>query len=264
MTAPSNTPGALAARGLRRIADLAAVRPCGDRLRYMAGCRCAACRRANTDYENARAKARKGGDWNGLVPAAAARAHLAELSKHGIGRRTVQDAASVAGSVLVAIIDGSKTRIRARTERQILAVNTACAADHALIDAGPTWQLLDELTALGYSRAYLARQMGYANPSLQLNRRRVTVRNAYEVQRLHARLRHVPATPTLALLAELSEEGFNRHRVARQLAELAVAKHFDTPPDMTVRRGSIRQQTAELVRELHSRLMACELDEAAA
>lgn len=264
MTSPANTSAALAARGLKRIADLAEGRPCGDRLRYMAGCRCAECRRANTEYEKARYKARKAGDWNGLVSAEPARAHLAELSRLGVGRRAVQAAADLSGSVLLAIIHGHKTQIRMRTERAILAVTTACASDHALIDAGPTWLLIDELLHLGYSKAFLAGQLGYANPALQFNRQQVTVRNAYEVQRLHERLRHVPAAPTLARLEELSEEGFNRHRIARQLAELAVAKHFDSPPDMSVRHGCIRQQTAELVRELHGRLMACELDEAAA
>lgn len=263
MTSPANTCAALAARGLKRIADLAATRPCGDRLRYMAGCRCAECRRANTEYEKARYKARKTGDWNGLVSAEPARAHLAELSRRGVGYRTVQTAADVSSSVLLAIIGGSKRCIRARTERAILAVTTAAAADHALIDAGPTWLLIDELVHLGYSKAFLAGQLGYANPALQFNRQQVTVRNAYEVQRLHERLRHVPAAPTLAQLQELSEEGYHRNRIARLLAELAAERQFDAP-DMTVRQGCIRQQTAELVRDIHRRLLACELDEVAA
>lgn len=66
--------------GLRPVAELAADRPHGDRLRYMAGCRCKECRAANTAYETQRALARKAGDWNGVVSAARARSHIAVLS----------------------------------------------------------------------------------------------------------------------------------------------------------------------------------------
>lgn len=57
----------LAARGLKPIAQLAANRDHGDRVRYLAGCRCTDCRRANSAYESARQKARAAGDWNGFV-----------------------------------------------------------------------------------------------------------------------------------------------------------------------------------------------------
>ncbi len=38
----------------------------GTRARYVSGCRCDDCRRANRLYERARYAARAGGDWNGL------------------------------------------------------------------------------------------------------------------------------------------------------------------------------------------------------
>jgi hypothetical protein len=55
-------------KGLRDIAVLAEKKSHGTRIKYMAGCRCLICRAANSNYECARAKARKNGQWNGLVP----------------------------------------------------------------------------------------------------------------------------------------------------------------------------------------------------
>lgn len=243
----------LAHRGLRPTKELAANRPHGDRLRYMAGCRCTECRGANTAYERQRVQARKAGDWNGFVPAAAARAHMAELSRAGVGRRSVCDVSGVADSILTEIVAGRKTRIRARTERAILGVTVAAAADHALTDARPSWRLIDELLADGYTKAHLARELGCLTPALQLGRRHVTVRKAYEVQRMHERLRSCPAAPTLALLQELSDEGFHRDRVQRELVDMARRLGADKP-DLTVRAGRIRQDAAVLVKQLHAAL----------
>lgn len=178
----------LQSRGLRPAEELAADRPCGDRLRYVGGCRCDACRAANTAYERERAKARAAGDWNGLVPADRARAHMRKLSRQGVGRRAIAAASDVGDTVLSAIRNGKKRQIRARTERAILAVTKASASDHALVSAGRTWQLISELLAEGYTEERLAMELGYKNRYLQFGKERVTVRNAYDVEQLHRRL----------------------------------------------------------------------------
>lgn len=244
----------LAARGLKPVAVLAQGRPCGDRLRYLAGCRCADCRRANSAYESARAQARKAGDWNGIVPAVKARTHLAALAAQGVGRRAVGDACDVADSVLVEIIAGRKTRIRARTERAILAVTAAAAADRALIPAAPTWALLQELIADGYSKAELARQLGYKTPALQLNRHQVTARNAADVASLHRRLRLVDAGPTLRRLNALADEGYTRRQIAEQLNRAAFVLGL-APPAIAFRRGRVLASTARIVERAHFQMM---------
>lgn len=244
----------LAERGLRPIAELAAGRPHGDRLRYLAGCRCAECRRANCTYAKARARACKAGDWNGIIPAAKARAHLAALAAQGVGRRAVGAACDVADTTLSAIISGDKTRIRARTERAILAVTVAAVADRALIPAGPTWKLLDELIASGYSKSALARELGYKTRALQLNRHQVTARNAADVERLHRRLRMVDAAPSLRRLNELANEGYTRRRIAEQLATEAT-RIGGTAPDIAARCGRILATTAHLIERAHAVLM---------
>lgn len=173
---------------LRPVAELAAGKPHGVRLRYMAGCRCDACRRANTDYEIQRARARKAGDWNGIVPALGARDHMKWLSRHGVGRRAVQASTDIGDTVLSDILSGRKTRIRARTARKILAVTPAQAADHALISARKAKRLIASLRAEGYSERYLAKRLGYKNPYLQFASNRITVRNSARIERLYREL----------------------------------------------------------------------------
>ena len=173
---------------LRSPAELAAEKPHGVRLRYMAGCRCDACRKANSAYENERQKARRAGDWNGIVCAKAARDHMLALSRQGVGRRTVQACTDIADTVLQDIRTGRKTRIRARTERLILGVSKEQAADRALVPAGRFHQRIRLLLEEGYTEAYLAKRLGYANRYLQFNERRITVRNAARIERLYKEL----------------------------------------------------------------------------
>jgi len=107
---------ALLERGLRPIAELAADRPHGHRLRYLAGCRCFQCRRSNSDYERERQAARAAGDWNGLVDADRARRHLRALARQGVGRRMVAAASDVALSVIADVREWVTARNAAAVE----------------------------------------------------------------------------------------------------------------------------------------------------
>lgn len=240
-------------QGLRPASALAANRPHGDRLRYIAGCRCPECRKANTTYQQQRAQAIKAGDWNGYVSAAPARAHIAALSAAGIGRRQVSDASGVADSIVFKIISGDRQQIRARTERSILAVTQAAAADRALIDAAPTWALLNDLLDTGYTKTHLAHELGYKTHALQIGQHQVTVRNAYDVQQLHQRLRRVPAGMTHQLIQELREEGYRPDRIHAMAADLA--KRDGLPvPDLQIHGQYINAAGADLIARLHSEL----------
>jgi len=178
----------LVRRGLRPVSELAAARPHGDRLRYMAGCKCFKCRRSNSDYERQRQAARLAGDWNGIVPADRARAHLRKLARAGVGRRAVGDATDISDSILHEIRHGRRLRVRARTERKILGVTPSQRADHAYVSAAKAWRLINQLIDEGFSKAALAKQLGYRSPALQLCRDRITARNEQRVIALHRRL----------------------------------------------------------------------------
>jgi hypothetical protein len=191
--------GSIASSGerRRRVTDFEQLRaacqskPHATRARYAGGCRCMLCRAANSRYESTRLQARRNGDWNGIVSAAEARVHMAMLSRRfGIGRHTVAAATGVSDSVLWGIITATRPRCRARTARLILAVDADARADRALVSAKPTWRIIHKLLKLGYTKMQLARWLGSKAkvPSLQLNPRRITARNASNVQRLAANL----------------------------------------------------------------------------
>jgi hypothetical protein len=167
---------------------LAAKHSHGTRVRYMTGCKCMLCRAANSRYETERAKARANGDWNGVIPAVRARAHLKMLAKAGIGRRLVEAISGVGNSTLQEIKTGRKKNIRARTERRILAVTTEARAARTLVQAGPVWAQINRLLREGFTQTELARRLGSEakTPALQLNGRVVTAQNAMRVERLHA------------------------------------------------------------------------------
>jgi hypothetical protein len=164
--------------------------PCGTRAKYVAGgCHCMLCRAANSRYECERAAARKRGEGNGLVSAARAQAHLRWLlSKHGVGRRAVRAASDVGETTLQEIRSGRKTKIRAQTERRILAVDRLCVSDHALVPARRAWALLKRLKADGYPALRLVRFLGGKSSGLQFGRVMMTARNVRRVERLYREL----------------------------------------------------------------------------
>lgn len=267
---------ALEARGMKPITELARQRPHGDRLRYMAGCRCPACRGANTAYERMRARARKAGLGNPIVPADEARAHLKALSAAGVGRATVAQATDISSGIVQMIAAGTREKIRLATARKILAVTPDCKADGTRIDAAPTWALIHELIKAGDTKLSIARALGQQGAGLQLSRRTVTVRNADKVRRHHARrmaeiaaerqaaeaqaqlVAPVPAGATRQRLEWLREELGHPKRVARaigitedELHQVCAARSFKAKKAPTVPRAF-----ADLVESAYRRLQA--------
>jgi hypothetical protein len=177
-----------------------------------------------------------------------------ELSAAHVGRRQVADASGVAESIIVKIANGDRLNIRARTERSILAVTKDAVADHALVAAGPTWKLLNELLATGYSKVRLARELGN-DRALQIGRSQVTVRTAFEVKKLHKRLRRVPAKATLKRIAALRDEGYRPSRINAMAADLARLAG-NPAPDLTVYGEWISAGAADLIEQLHANLTA--------
>jgi hypothetical protein len=177
-----------AARGLRPITELGASRPHGDRLRYMAGCKCFKCRRSNSDYERQRKLARASGDWNGIVDASLARSHLELLHREGVGRRAVHAVTDLSDSILHEIRKGLRPRIRARTERKILAVTPKQRADHSFVPARRALRLIGQLIDEGYTKVSLAQRLGYKSRAIQLKNGLITARNEQRIIALHRKL----------------------------------------------------------------------------
>jgi hypothetical protein len=161
--------------------------PHGVRARYVAGCRCDDCRRANREYAASRAKAKVYGRDNGLVDAAPVRAHLRALSRKGVGRRAVAAATDVAESLIQLVVRGQQKQVRATTARRLLAVTAQARGDASLVPAGPTWKRLEALLVTRFTEAGLARRLGSKAkaPKIQIRRDKVLASTEAKVERLY-------------------------------------------------------------------------------
>jgi len=87
-------------------------------------------------------------------------------------------------TIISMIKSGKRQRIRANTERQILAVTDGDRADGSLVDAGPTWRRIRALLERGYSKATLAKMFGSTTPAIQINAVRIKAATAFRIQAL--------------------------------------------------------------------------------
>lgn len=153
------------------------------------GCRCEPCRKAVATYNKVLERRRLKGIET-LFDNTEAREHLQWLRANGVGLRTVQERSGVGRTTLQSIVKGSARRSRAETIAAILAVGTHVRAPGGLVDAGPTWQLLEDMLRYGYTQGYLAKRLGatYHKPVLQISRDMVLQSTADKVAELHAAL----------------------------------------------------------------------------
>ncbi|NOT95443.1 MAG: hypothetical protein HOP00_03935 [Nitrospira sp.] len=175
-------------RGLRPVNELAADRPHGDRLRYLAGCKCVDCRQANNVYECHRRKARKNGDWNGFVSAGRARAHIQKLAKLYLGHKAISAVTDIPETTIRNIRLGRQVHLRAKSERRILDVTPDMRSDGALVSAKPIWRCVSRLVSAGYTKRRLANLLGYKSGEIKFGKQFITVRRAERFRKLHVRL----------------------------------------------------------------------------
>jgi len=173
----------MSAPALAALKRAGATKPHGTRVRYIAGCKCLLCRAANSRYETGRYRQRANGDWNGIVSAETARHWIEHLASHGIGARSISECSSVGRTIVNEIRSGEKQRIRKRTERRILAVDTSARAGGALVPAYQTWRKLDELVSLGYTKKWIAQQLGLVR-QIQFRTDRIKLKTAIAVKKL--------------------------------------------------------------------------------
>jgi hypothetical protein len=180
---------------LKPIEVLAAAKPHGTRLRYMAGCKCVPCRAANSRYETRRAELRRCGLANGIVDAGRVRGRLRSLSRGGIGYKTAARNAGVSRTTLAMVKSGRRRNVRAMTEKRVLELGDRGGhADGAIVPARKTWRQIDRLLEEGFSKTALARRLGVGK-AIQFQRDRVLMSTARKVDRLYRELMRGGDTP---------------------------------------------------------------------
>ena len=151
----------------------------GNRSSYVAGCRCDACRQANTDYarqlERRHARHRYGIEpfqTFTLVDPKETRRHIEWLRTRGIGLRTIRDLTGMSRSNLQRIVNGERKHITSTTADRILAIGLH-RTPPPLVDADQAWTIIRTLNARGLSNAEIARQLGHKKAAVQISRTRV-------------------------------------------------------------------------------------------
>ena len=170
-------------------------------------CRCPECTEASREYEHNRSRAHLYGRYDALVDATPVREHLEFLRTNGISAKQAAKLSGVPQSSINRIIhgrtergEGPAKRISKENAAKILAVQPGFwnLADGHTVDGTGTHRRLQALVALGYSLAYLGRELETNNGNMLtlLERGQVTAQTARKVHALYNRLWSHPNTAT--------------------------------------------------------------------
>jgi hypothetical protein len=164
----------------------------GTRAKYVVEkCRCQPCTIANRLYARERDRTERRIAYGIESPpvifidATETREHIQWLRKVGIGRRQIHATSGVALSTIQKIGSGQLLKIRPKTADRILAVGRHRAAGGTLIDAKPTWRLINDLLKHGCTRAQIARHINHNARALQISKTKIRRSTAEAVQQLH-------------------------------------------------------------------------------
>jgi len=193
------------------------MREHGTRAKYCIDkCRCEPCTEANRLYARERDRHLRRVSYGieperpAYIDAIEVRIHLQWLSIVGVGKRQVADRTGISLTAIYKLRRGVVTKCRPETANKILAVGRSAAADGAYVDAAKTWKLINELLRAGYTKTWIAKQLGSnaKTPALQLGRRQVSAIKARQVAELHER----------TLFRVLEERRVTRERQAKYRA----------------------------------------------
>ncbi|OGF05229.1 MAG: hypothetical protein A2W00_04590 [Candidatus Eisenbacteria bacterium RBG_16_71_46] len=130
--------------------------------------------------------------WATPIEVLNVRKHLRRLQESGVGINTIAKAVPMSRTRLQEIYHNrgarpdrpDRRKLRRETAERILKV-WPDPPGAALVDAGETWRLLNELLAAGYPKAHVAQALGKKMPALQIQKQCVLARTERAVQALH-------------------------------------------------------------------------------
>ena len=164
----------------------------GTRAKYVVEkCRCQPCTIANRLYARERDRTERRVAYGIEAPAVIfieateTREHIQWLRKVGVGRRQIHATSGVALSTIQKIGSGQLLKIRPKTADRILAVGRHRAAGGTLVDAKPTWRLINDLLKHGCTQTQIARHINHNARALQISKTKIRRSTAEAVQQLH-------------------------------------------------------------------------------
>jgi len=167
---------------------------CGTRSKYVRGCRCEPCTVANRDYARNRERHVRR-VTHGIeapvvrfVDATETREHLLWLRSFGVGKRTVNKLTGIGVTTLWEITRGDTLKVHPDTETKILDLWRDTHNDAMIVDADITWKRITWLQQQGWSKARIARELGYLSNALQIRTDRITHRTEKRVEDLVRRV----------------------------------------------------------------------------
>lgn len=162
----------------------------GTRTHYVKGCRCEPCTAANREYARNRDRKQRRIRYGieqptiKFVDASETRQHLLWLRSFGVGRRTVSERTGIGQTALWEIVRGDTRKVHVETERKILNLLRDTRNGAMLVDASLTQKRIAWLQRQGWSKARIARELGYVKPTIQFRGDRITYRNEQRIEQL--------------------------------------------------------------------------------
>jgi hypothetical protein len=175
-----------------------------------------------------------------LIPTADVVRHVRWLQAQGIGIKTIAKNASVASSVLSRIVEGDIARTRRSTAAKILSIGASVVKNGARMRADDTLSLIANLVDAGYTRGWIAQELGASDPALQIGRSGwISIGKARQIHHLYLRIAaqdpKVPHISTTFKIGE-AESSMVRHR-GQNASTVTAAKTLVQSPHGTAARA---------------------------
>jgi hypothetical protein len=127
------------------------------------------------------------------VPASRCHQRILALSKHGVGRKAIHEHTGLDHRTLARIRNGQTKYVRCETRDLIFSVPFDGHCDKALIDAKPTWKMIDRMLRsrdMGFTRSEIAKRIGHHVSKsgfafLQIGKTKVLARTQMRVEKLY-------------------------------------------------------------------------------